>query len=391
MKQAIILAAGEGQRLRPFTVNRPKAMLSIADKPILQYVVEVLAEQGIRNIVMVVGYRKDQVFDHMGSGEQFGVEISYVTQKEQLGTAHALVQARDAAEDRFLVLPGDKLIEGETIAQLMEAKPQTMLVKAVNDPARYGVVAVARGKVKSVVEKPRQAETNIVNTGIYLFSKDIFEALEEEINITDALNCMIEQGKTIHALETEATWLDVVYPWDLLALNDAVLGRIQPGLNGQLEPGVTLRGRVSIGKGTVLRSNTYVVGPVVIGEGCDIGPNVCILPSTSISDNVVISAFTEVKGSVIGDDVHIGPGSTVHDSVIDKGCVIRARFTACSGQNEVVVNEEHHTVNVGAMVGEGCKIDDCVVAQPGVIVGNYCQVQPMKLISGRLPDKSLVY
>ncbi len=103
MKQAVILTAGEGQRLRPFTVTKPKAMLTIASKPILAYVIEALVENGIRNIVLVVGYRKDQIYDYMGSGERFGVEITYVTQKEQLGTAHALLQARDVAEKEFLV------------------------------------------------------------------------------------------------------------------------------------------------------------------------------------------------------------------------------------------------------------------------------------------------
>jgi NDP-sugar pyrophosphorylase family protein len=98
MKQAIVLAAGEGQRLRPFTVTRPKAMLSIADKPILQYAVEALAENGIRDIVFVVGYRKEQVYDYFGSGEKLGVNISYVTQDKQLGTAHALAAAREVAQ-----------------------------------------------------------------------------------------------------------------------------------------------------------------------------------------------------------------------------------------------------------------------------------------------------
>src|SRR4030042_1554644 len=111
MQQVIILAPGEGQRLRPFTVTRPKAMLSIADKPILQYVVEALAQNGIRKIVFVVGYRKEQVYDYMGSGERFGVDITYVTQESQLGTAHALSQTRSVAEDEFLVLHGDNLIE----------------------------------------------------------------------------------------------------------------------------------------------------------------------------------------------------------------------------------------------------------------------------------------
>jgi len=105
MKQAVILAAGEGQRLRPFTVNKPKTMLAIADKPILQYVVESLAQNGIRNIAIVVGYRREQIFDYMGDGEQLGVNIVYVTQERQLGTAHALMQAKDIVEDEFLACP----------------------------------------------------------------------------------------------------------------------------------------------------------------------------------------------------------------------------------------------------------------------------------------------
>src|SRR3989339_50999 len=106
MKQAIILAAGEGQRLRPFTVARPKAMLSIADRPVLQFIVESLAGNGIRNIILVVGYRKEQVYDYLGSGEAYGVDITYVTQETQLGTAHALAQVREMVEDEFLVLSG---------------------------------------------------------------------------------------------------------------------------------------------------------------------------------------------------------------------------------------------------------------------------------------------
>ena len=143
MKQAVILAAGEGQRLRPFTVTRPKAMISIADKPILQFIVESLARNGIRDIIFVVGYRKEQVYDYMGSGEQFGVKISYVTQETQLGTAHALSQVKDMVENEFLVLPGDNLIEAPTIADFIDIKPEAVLVKRVNNP-----VAVRRGEYR---------------------------------------------------------------------------------------------------------------------------------------------------------------------------------------------------------------------------------------------------
>ncbi|MEE9399548.1 MAG: bifunctional sugar-1-phosphate nucleotidylyltransferase/acetyltransferase, partial [Dehalococcoidales bacterium] len=368
----------------------PKVMLYIADKPILQYVIESLAQNGIRNIVVVGGYHKEQIFDYLGSGEQLGVDITYVTQEKQLGTAHALAQAKAVTESGFLVLPGDNLIEADTIARFVAVKPEAVLVKRADNPVRYGVVTLENDLVKNITEKPEKAKTNIVNTGIYAFSREVFDFIEPELDIPDVLNKMIAQGRPIAAQETDGTWLDVVYPWDVLSLNAAVLRQTKANLGGTIEKGVFLTDPVSVGKRTVIRSNSYIAGPVVIGNNCDIGPHVCLLPATSIGDNVVISPFTEIKNSVIGNDVSIGPGCIIKDSVIDKGCIIKGRFTAFSDQTEVKVDHEYHLVNVGAMVGEGCHLGNSVVAQPGVIVGNYSQVEALKLISGRLPDRSLV-
>ena len=391
MKQAVILAAGEGQRLRPFTVTRPKAMISIADKPILQFIIESLAQVGIRNIVLVVGYRKEQVFDYFGSGEKLGVNISYVTQAQQLGTAHALNQVKDIVKDEFLVLPGDNLIEASTIAEFTEIKPSAVLVKRVSDPVRYGVVNVQRGKVAGIVEKPKEAGSNLVNTGIYAFSKEVFNHIENVLDIPDVLNNMLKEGNSIKAVETGGTWLDVVYPWDVISLNNAILQNIEVGLGGTIEDGVVIKGKVSVEEGTVIRAGSCIYGPVVIGRGCDIGPHVCVMPSTSIGDNVVLASFTQIKNSVIGDDVNIGPGCFISDSVIDKGCVIKGRFTALGGPSEIVVNGESPSINVGVIMGEDCKIESSVTARPGVIIGNHCQVQHMKLIGSRLPDNSLVF
>jgi len=390
MRQAVILAAGEGQRLRPFTVNRPKVMLFIAGKPILQYVIEALAQNGVRDIVLVVGYRKEQVLDYFGSGETFGVDLTYVTQERQLGTAHALAQAKGDIKDDFLVLPGDNLIAVETIDRFAATAPEAVLVKKVENPMRYGVVAVQRGTVKEIIEKPAEAASNLVSTGIYSFSRAIFDFVEPQLDLPDVVNRMISQGQKIKALETEGAWLDAIYPWDILSLNAAILQQTQAKSGGTVETGVTLKGQVSIGKGTVIRANSYIAGPVVIGDGCEIGPSVCIFPATSIGNNVVMAPFTEVKNSVIGNDVNIGSGSIIHDSVIDNSCNISGQFTACSGQEEIAVNQEHHSVNFGAMLGEGCTLGNSVTAQPGVIVGNYSQIRSLKLISGRLPDRSLV-
>ena len=390
MKKAVILAAGEGQRLRPFTVTKPKAMLSIAGKPILQYAVEALAQNGIRDIVIVVGYHREQVFDYFGTGEQFGIDISYVTQEKQLGTAHALAQVKKTVKGEFLLLPGDNLIDGDTIARFVTAKPNAVLVKTVENPSRYGVVLTDDGLVKSIVEKPKEAESNSINTGIYAFTSDVFDFIEDRLDIPDVLNAMLEQGQPLRVQETEGTWLDVVYPWDIVKLNNAVLRRVTARLGGTIESGAFIKGPVTVGKDTIIRSGSYILGPVVIGENCDIGPNVCILPSTSIGNNVVVSPFSVLENSVIGDDVNIGPASVIQDSVIDQGCVIKGHFNACSGEAELKIGDECHTVNVGAMLGMDCRLGNSVVAQPGVIVGNYCQIQAMKLISGKLPDRSYV-
>lgn len=391
MKQAIILAAGEGQRLRPFTANKPKAMLTIAGKPILQYIIEALAQNGIRQIVVVVGYHREQIFDYLGTGEQFGIDITYVTQERQLGTAHALAQAKNVVKGEFLILPGDNLIDAGTIAQFVAVRPNAILVKKVENPSRYGVVLTHDSSVNSIIEKPKEAESNIINTGIYAFTTDIFDFIDDKLDIPDVLNEMLNQGHPLQAQETEGTWLDVVYPWDILKLNDAVLHRILARLGGTIEAGTFVKGLVAVGKDTIIRSNSYILGPVVIGENCDIGPNVCILPSTSIGNNVVISPFSVVENSVIGGDVSIGAASVIQDSVIDEGCVIKGHFNACSGETELRVNDEYHLVNVGAMLGMGCRLGNSVVAQPGVLVGNYCQIQAMKLIGGKLPDRSCVF
>lgn len=391
MKQAVILAAGEGQRLRPFTVTKPKAMLTVASRPILAYVVESLVQNGIRNIVLVVGYKKEQIFDYMGSGEQFGIDLTYVTQDKQLGTAHALAQAKGAVEDEFLVLPGNKLIEAETIAEFANIQPQAVLVKRVDNPIRYGVVTVENGVVTNIIEKPREAVSSLTSTGIYAFSRAIFQFVEGELTMPDALNYMIAQGEILRAYETDGTWLDVVYPWDVISLNAAVIHKIPMSVDGTIEHGVNISGLVSVGRDTIIRSNSYIVGPVVIGEGCQIGPNACILPATSIGRNVVISPFTEIENSVIGDDVNIGAGSIIQDSVIDRGCIIGGHFTACSDETQVRINGELHHVKVGAMLGEGCNLGNSVTVQPGAIIGNYARIKPLKLISDVVPDRSLVF
>jgi UDP-N-acetylglucosamine diphosphorylase/glucosamine-1-phosphate N-acetyltransferase len=390
MKQAVILAAGEGQRLRPFTVTRPKGMLSIAGKPILQHVVEALAQQGIRKIVLVAGYRREQIFDHFGNGKDLSVDIEYVTQERQLGTAHALAQAKDAVRGEFLVLGGDNLIDAETVSNFIDVRPPAMLLKHVPDASRYGVVGFEDGRVTRITEKPTQAAGDAVNVGIYAFGEEIFDHIGSELDLPDVINGMLSKGEVVHPYVTRGTWLDVVYPWDIVRLNGAILDRISAKVGGTIESGVYLKGQVSVGRDTVIKSNSYIVGPAVIGEHCEIGPNVCILPSTSIGDNVSVAPFTTIDNSVIGHDVTVGPSSIIEDSVIDGGCIIRGRITASTGEADVKIEEQHHSVNIGTMLGTGCYIGSGVVAEAGSIVGNYSRVGSLRILRGSFPDRSLI-
>jgi glucose-1-phosphate thymidylyltransferase len=390
VKQAVILAAGEGQRLKPFTTLKPKVMLPIANKPILQYVLEALAQNGVFQVVIIVGYRKEQVQDYFGSGEKFGVDISYVVQEQQLGTGHALKQVKDMAERRFIVLSGDNIIEPDTLSSFTEAEAGSILLKEQGNTSKYGVVTVRDGLVVDIVEKPEKAESLLVNTGIYVFDRQFFSFVEEEVDLVQALKNGLNEGYRLSAAKIHGRWLDAVYPWDIFALNDRTLRMLSPTRGGRTETGVVINGPVSVGKGTIIRSHTYIVGPAIIGENCEIGPSVCLLPSTSLGRGVVISPFTLVENSVINNNVEIGPNSTITDSIIDYGCIIKGHFVARSGEAEVRIDGEHHSVKMGALVGEHCQISDGVYVQPGRSLGTHCRVGPLKAIANDVPDGGLV-
>ncbi len=388
--QAVILAAGEGQRLKPFTSLMPKVMLPIADKPILQYVIEALAENGIRRIIMIVGYKKEQVQDYFESGKNYGVEIEYVIQPQQLGVAHAIKQAAGLTDEKFMVIMGDNMIESGTIEPLLSGSPNMLLVKTHDDPGRYKIVEIQDDKVSSISTNLADKKGSSIDIGAYLFEKGIFEFIDTEFRLTPIMREMIAKGHEIAALRTKGFWQDAVYPWDLLKLNDTCLSKISPSLGGTIEEGVQIRGNVSIGDGTVIRSNCYIVGPVVIGENCEIGPYACIFPSTSIGNGVNISPFTVMKNSSIGNSVSVGPGSTIHNSIIAAGTSMGSHFTARSSQCTVEIETEHHEVEIGAIVGSYCEFGDNVIVEPGKIIGNNCRVKAMKLIGENIPDNGLV-
>ena len=331
--QAIILAAGEGSRMRPLTTRLPKVMLSIAGRPLLEHIILRAKEAGIDRFVLVVGYGADSVRNHFQDGQSLGVRIDYALQAEQLGTGHALMAAESLAFDRFMVLNGDVLPDVGSLKELA-SKPVAVSAIKVDDPRRYGVFLEENGTFRSVVEKSDDPPSNLANAGIYLFEKWIFDELRVvpksargEYELTDGLNRAAKRA-SIQIVELDS-WLEIGRPWDILEANALLLQKLEPRIMGVVEEGATLQGNVSIGRGTVVRSGAYIVGPVLIGEDSDIGPNCFIRPASCIGDNVRIGNAVEVKNSAIMSGTKIGHLSYVGDSVIGEGCNFGAG-TICS-------------------------------------------------------------
>lgn len=395
--KAVILAAGEGTRLRPFTVSKPKVMIPIANRPILEYVVEALSQNSVKDIIMVVGYRKESIMSYFEDGKKFGVNISYVVQQKPLGTAHALLQAEKSITSDFLVLPGDNFIDPKEVSNLMESKAGNALLIAESDiPSKYGVVFVDKGAVTRIVEKPSEKISNLISTGIYRFNPSVFDAIKEQGNkgmhdLTTAIQHMIEMKENILGIHGIGKWIDAVYPWHLLHVNASAIQDAKVGMAGNIEEGTYIKGQVKIGHESVIRSGTYIMGPVVIGRGCDIGPNVCIFPSTSIGDNVSLQPFSTIRHSVIMNDVQIGTSSTISNSVIGEGVNIGSHFVANNDSAWVVIESAHHPVeDIGTIIGEDTQIGDQVSAVPGSLVGARCRIASSKTISGSVPNKSMV-
>jgi len=202
--KAVILAAGEGKRLKPFTEDMPKVMIPLANKPILEYVIEALSKNGIHDIILVVGFKKERIMDYFGNGQKYGVRIDYVIQERQIGTGHALLQAENYLDNDFLVLPGDNIIDKKSVESIAQTKGHNaLLIEKSITPSKYGVVQIKNDVIAGIIEKPVIADANQVSTGIYRFSLSIFDVLKEAMkegknNITDAVQLLIKRGNKIY-------------------------------------------------------------------------------------------------------------------------------------------------------------------------------------------------
>jgi len=394
--KAVILAAGEGARMGPFTASEPKVMIRVGNRPILEYVVRALVDNGVRDILLVVGYRRERILSYFQDGKAFGARITYVAQSKQLGTAHAVWEARSHLSGRFVVLNGSNMVDARFVEDLLgHADGPAVVITQSERPRSYGVVTLQDGRLVSIVEKPVQVISNLISTGAYVLDASIvpeIEALGEEgkhdlPSVVSALAARIP----IEAVRTEGMWVDALYPWDLLRLNAAALNSTHDVRAGTIEPNVTIRGRVTVGEGCTIRSGAYLLGPLSLGPGCEIGPGAVLLPSTSLGKNVRIGALTSVANSILMDDVSIGPSSVVQDSVIGSGVTARAGLMAAAGPADVQIEEEWHSVaQIGALLGEDVELGNGVSVACGTVVNERARIASGARLRGTIPAGSVV-
>ena len=393
--KAIILTAGEGTRMRPLTMTRPKTMLITGGKPLIQYNVESLRDAGIKDITLVVGYKCEIIQDYFGDGSKFGVNINYAVQEEQNGTAHAIESAKEFIDESFIVLNGDIIVSYDLIRNLIEKYDTrtsknvkaVLTVIEVENPSSYGIVSTENDKIVGIVEKPAPgtAPSNLANAGIYLFSTEIFDAIEKtelsergEYEITDSLKIGLAEGWEILGLLSHEPWMDVGRPWELLKSNHDFLDQMKGSVEGKIECGVTIHGTLHLGKGSIIRSGCYIRGPVFIGEDCDVGPNTYLRPYTCLCNKVDVGNAVEIKNSIIMDGTNVNHLSYVGDSVIGVDCNLGAgtnlanlRFDDKSVK--VKVKDEKYDTGLrklGAIFGDGVKTGINTSVHPGIKIGN---------------------
>lgn len=366
--QALILAAGKGERLRPLTETVPKVMLPVANKPLLQHNIEKLKGL-VDEIILVVGYKEDAVRSYFGS-EFDGIKITYVTQKEQLGTGHALLQAKDHLKGKFVMMMGDDLYKRSDIEKCI--KHDLSILTIEGDTRNFGGCITDGDILKDIVEKSPKPVSDLVNTGLYVLDERIFkEKMEKsprgEYEATDAIKSLAFKAEIKCVKGT--FWEPIVYPWKILEANETTLKEI----GSQIHP------EAKISK------EAKVEGPVVIGKNAEL-KNCVVRPYSVIGDGAVIGNFVEIKNSIIMENTRIPHLSYIGDSVIGRNCnfgagtkIANLRFD--DGNVKVMVKGEKVDSGrrkLGCFMGDNVKTGINVSVLPGAIIESGSLLEPGK-------------
>ena len=397
--ECVILAAGEGKRMRPLTAKRPKVMLPLANRPMMEHLVLAAREAGISEFVFVVGYGEREIRRYFADGSDWGIHIEYASQRHQNGTADAVKASQDLINGLFLVMNGDMVLKGEDIADLCRKTAPCMSTSTTDHPGDFGVVMVENGMVTALEEKSAKPKSNLINAGAYLFTPEIFEYIDNvrpsprgELELTDALSVLIaEKRLQSHTLNY---WMDVGYPWDMLDANAILIETNPPEENGRVEDGVSLNGAITIGEGSVVKSGTYIEGPCVIGKNCRIGPHAYIRGATSIGDNCHIGHCSEIKNSIIMSETKIPHFNYIGDSIIGSGCNFGAGTKIANLRHDRapirVCGKDTRRKKFGAIVGDNVQFGINCSVNVGTVIGSNTSFAPGSFIEGCIGENTCI-
>ncbi|MFB6143130.1 MAG: sugar phosphate nucleotidyltransferase [Halorientalis sp.] len=386
---AVVLAAGEGTRLRPLTRNRPKPMLPAGDRPILEHVLDALVDAGMDRLVCVVGYKHDRVQDHVGPTYR-DVPVDYVRQHKQLGSGHALLQARSAVEGPSLVVNGDRVVEAsmvEAVATAYEGGDAAAAMAVLEHPeaGQYGAVVVRDGEITDIVEKPETEDYRLINAGIYAFGGDVFAEVADtprtagELALTDTIARLVD-AERVAAVRCEGLWADATYPWDLLTVADEVLARGRVAGTERAE-GVWVHDDARVHDEAVVRS------PAVVGPDSEVGPGAVVGPNTALGRNVTVGANATVERSVLDSDTRVGPGATLLDTVTGQDVAVGAGTVAPGGPADVRVgNRVFEDQRLGAVLADRATAAGAVTLAPGTLVGPKARLHAGSRVADRIPE-----
>jgi glucose-1-phosphate thymidylyltransferase long form len=374
LRTAVVLAAGEGTRLRPLTHNRPKPMLPAANRPVLEYVFDALIDAGIEEIAVVIGYKRDRVQEYFGPTYR-DVSLQYVTQDKQLGSGHALLCAQSVVDEPFLMVNGDRVLESGLVADVIaefETYPDAAATVGVlehRNPRQYGAVALHEGRIEEIVEKPDSDDYRLINAGVYAFRTAIFDAIEEterrdgELQLPDTLARLIDDGDDVRGVRVDGLSPHATYPWDLLTVTREILAR------GRVDEPAREQG-VWVDDSALVHEEATLQAPVVVGSDCEIGPGAVVGPDVALGRNVTVEANATVERTVADSDTRIGPGSTVLDCVTGEDVTLGAANVIPGGPADVRIGANvFEDRSLGAVVADRVRAGGTVTFEPGTLVG----------------------
>ncbi|WP_277543651.1 sugar phosphate nucleotidyltransferase [Haloarcula laminariae] len=377
--KAVVLAAGTGQRFRPLTETRPKPMLPIGNKILLEHVIGALKTADVREIVIVVGYQSEHIQNHFGNGDE--CDIEYVTQERPLGTGDALLQAEHVIADDFLLVNGDRVVDTELLTRLQQAQQTVdgnhIAVTRVDDPTQYGMVEIDDNRITNLVEKPNKyaVTSQIVNLGVYALSPDIFAAIRQtnthgELALTTVLSEHLDD-QVLTPVHYDGLWFELTRPWDLLTANQDLLQT----RGGTRDPSA------------VVHDDATVIEPSAIGPDARIDPGARILRNTTLGANVAVGANAVIENAVVLEGTSIGPGAVVRDAIVGANATLGPNVTIEGGHGDVIVDETLYTdVRFGGLVGDDATISGSATVSPGTILANETTVATGTSVSGTFPN-----